>query len=138
MKKIITFFLAMIGLNTVTSCSGQEFNNSDVQEFDSLVRNKNTQVLDVRTSEEYAEGHIANALNIDVNSTDFMKQALTKLDNKKHIAVYCRSGRRSANAAKQLAAKGFKVTNLAGGIIAWAQAKKPVVTEKKEPQTATH
>jgi L-ascorbate metabolism protein UlaG (beta-lactamase superfamily)/rhodanese-related sulfurtransferase len=89
-------------------------------------------LLDVRTASEFAESHIADAVNIDVNGNDFIKKALERLDKQFTIAVYCRSGRRSANAANQLAKEGFKVVNLTGGINAWTDAQMPVSTQKLE------
>ena len=79
-------------------------------------------VLDVRTADEFAEGHIARAVNIDVKQSDFMDKAKATLPKGKTIAVYCRSGRRSANACEQLSSEGFKTYNLKGGIIAWNNA----------------
>ncbi|MDE5976124.1 MAG: rhodanese-like domain-containing protein, partial [Muribaculaceae bacterium] len=49
-----------------------------------------------------------------------------RLDKSKPVAVYCRSGKRSADAANLLSSEGFKVTNLLGGILAWEDDKKPI------------
>ena len=58
---------------------------------------------------------------------DFLEKAKAQLPSGRVIAVYCRSGRRSANACSQLGAEGYKTVNLKGGIIAWTDDKKPVV-----------
>jgi len=63
-------------------------------------------VIDVRTPAEYAAGHIAGAQNIDVEASDFAAK-IASLDKKAAYLVYCRSGRRSAIAANQMAAAGF-------------------------------
>ena len=63
-------------------------------------------VIDVRTPAEYAAGHIAGAQNIDVEAADFGAK-IASLDKKAAYFVYCRSGRRSAIAADQMAAAGF-------------------------------
>ena len=63
-------------------------------------------VIDVRTPAEYAAGHIAGAQNIDVEAADFGTR-ISALDKKASYLVYCRSGRRSAIAADQMAAAGF-------------------------------
>jgi len=63
-------------------------------------------VIDVRTPAEYAAGHIAGAQNIDVEATDFATR-ISSLDKKAAYVVYCRSGRRSAIAADQMATAGF-------------------------------
>ena len=59
-----------------------------------------------------------------------MEQAQAKLPKDKTIAVYCRSGRRSANAAGKLADVGYKCVNLKGGILAWKEANMPVIKEE--------
>jgi len=76
-------------------------------------------LLDVRTPEEFEEGHLPGALNIDIRGYDFHEQIET-LDNTKAYFVYCRSGGRSTAACKFMVSKGFpEVYNLAGGILAW-------------------
>ena len=79
------------------------------------------------TKEEYAEGHLEGAVGLDVKAPSFKQIALDKLDKGRPVAVYCRSGKRSASAAGILAAQGFQVTNLEGGIMAWKEAGKPIV-----------
>jgi phage shock protein E len=63
-------------------------------------------VIDVRTPEEYAAGHIAGAQNVDVEAADFAANIAT-LDKHGSYLVYCSSGRRSAIAAEQMAKAGF-------------------------------
>ena len=126
MKKILTILLAAIGLNT--ACS-QNFDNSDVKEFAELISDSSVIILDVRTADEYAEGHIKGAILIDQGQSDFIEKAKAALPIDKKIAIYCRSGRRSANAAGKLGDIGYKCVNLKGGIIAWKEAGKPVTTE---------
>lgn len=126
MKKILTILLAAIGLNT--ACS-QGFDNAGVSDFAALAANPEVTVLDVRTPAEYAEGHIKGAVLIDWHGTGFMEQAAKQLPRDKTIAIYCRSGRRSAEAAAQLAAKGYRLVNLKGGIIAWQQEGQPLTKD---------
>ena len=129
MKKILTILLAAIGLST--ACS-QNFDNTDVKEFAELISDSSVIILDVRTVDEYAEGHIKGAILIDQFQSDFVEQAQAKLPKEKTIAVYCRSGRRSANAADKLADVGYKCVNLKGGIIAWKEAGMPVITTEQD------
>lgn len=103
------------------------FANIGVDEFQTLIADPSVQLLDVRSQEEYDEGHIAGATLVDVNDTAFVEKAMAVLDPQRQVAVYCRSGRRSARAASLLAAKGFKVTNMAGGVIAWQDAGKILI-----------
>jgi rhodanese-related sulfurtransferase len=85
------------------------------------------QLLDVRTKEEWEEGHLKEATLITVTEPGFLEKAKAALDPKKGVVVYCRSGKRSAMAVEQLRAAGFTVYDLAGGITAWEAAGKPVV-----------
>ena len=123
MKKILTFLLAALGLTT--ACGQDNFENTDVQGFSELVADTNVVVLDVRTVDEFNDGHIKGAILIDQGQSDFIEKAKSLLPIDKKIAIYCRSGRRSANAAGRLADIGYKCVNLKGGIIAWKEAGMP-------------
>ena len=127
MKKLLTCLLATLGLTT--ACGQQNFENADVQGFAELIADSNVVVLDVRTAAEFAEGHIQRAILIDQGQSDFVEKAKATLPTDKNIAVYCRSGRRSANAAGRLTDVGYKCVNLKGGIIAWQGANMPVTKE---------
>lgn len=129
MKKMMTCLLAMLGL---TACGQESFTSVGVEEFERLMNEPNVTVLDVRSATEYAEGHLKGAILIDQGESDFVEKAKSKLNKEQKIAIYCRSGRRSANAAGKLAAEGFQCVNLKGGILAWQEAGKPVTTETKE------
>lgn len=72
----------------------------------------NRVVIDVRTPAEYAQGHLAGAQNIDVEAADFATR-IAALDKGAAYLVYCRSGRRSAIAADEMAKAGF--TNIVDG-----------------------
>ena len=127
MKKIIACLLTLFGL---TSAYGQKsYEDVDVKEFAELIADSCVVVLDVRTAEEFAEGHIERAVNIDIKEDGFLMEAKSALSTDRMIAVYCRSGRRSADACDKLSAEGFKVVNLKGGILAWIDEKMPVSKE---------
>lgn len=130
MKK---WFLSLIGLLgiSLSSCSQTSFESVDVDEFKRVITQENVQLLDVRTEQEFNEGHIANALNVDVKQDNFMEQAKEVLNSEKVIAVYCRSGRRSADAAARLSKEGFQVIDLKGGIIAWTKKFGDTELEKR-------
>jgi rhodanese-related sulfurtransferase len=85
------------------------------------------QVLDVRTESEWNEGHLKGAKLVTLAKDGFVEKAKAVLDPKKPVLVYCKSGGRSARAAKQLREAGFTVHDLDGGITAWQKAGKPVV-----------
>ena len=128
MKKILTCLLATFGLTT--ACCQLNYRNTDPEGFAKLIAEPDVVVLDVRTEAEYAEGHIKGAVLIDYHKDDFMERAKETLPVSKTIAIYCRSGRRSAYAAEKLADAGYKAVNLYGGIIAWKEAGMPVTTGK--------
>lgn len=106
----------------------QENQKLTPQEFEAkMMAMKNHTLLDVRTQEEYAKGHLAEATLIDFYDNDFKKQ-LAKLDKAKPVFVYCAVGGRSGAAANTLVQLGFKqVYDLKGGIQSWVQAQKKVV-----------
>lgn len=118
--------LTALGLGT-SSCARQESVTSvDANHFENAIHANNVQLLDVRSANEYAEGHIAHAANIDALQNDFLAKAQRSLNKKKPAYVYCRSGKRSMMAANKLAKAGYKVINLRGGIMEWTDAGKPV------------
>ena len=124
MKKVLTCMLAVLGLTS--ACGQKNYDDIDVDGFAALVADTNVVVLDVRTAEEFGEGHIERAANVDVKQADFVEKAKVQLPADKAISVYCRSGRRSANACNMLSAEGYRCFNLRGGIMAWKGSNMPV------------
>lgn len=100
----------------------------DVDEFEKVMTQPDVVLLDVRTSEEFAEKHLKNAILIDVKQSSFREECLKRLPAGKTIAVYCRTGFRSKSAGNILVEEGFNVVNMRGGITAWMEAGKEVVT----------
>jgi rhodanese-related sulfurtransferase len=91
-------------------------------EFEKLINeNASIQLVDVRRPEEYDAGHIDNAVLINVLDSGFVKTAVSMLNKSKPVAVYCRSGNRSKNAADKLVKKGYKVYDLDGGYVSWVE-----------------
>ena len=124
--------LAFIYTVFLAACSGRSGAQSymvvsplDFKE--KIESDSNACIIDARTLREYNQGHIDGAHLIDwLETGDFKKQAAA-LDKDKTIYVYCRSGHRSAAAAKYLASQGFNVVDMDGGIIAWEGAGLPLV-----------
>lgn len=83
-------------------------------------------LLDVRRPEEYAEGHLKGAMLINWLDRETFEKEAAQLERNKTIYVYCRSGRRSSEAASYLAEQGYKVVDMQGGYIAWTAAGLPV------------
>jgi rhodanese-related sulfurtransferase len=76
-------------------------------------------IIDVRTPEEFADGHIENAINLDYYSETF-RDELNKLDKGKKYLIYCRSGNRSGKALNIAGELEFREAyNMLGGIIEW-------------------
>lgn len=132
--------LALVGL-ALGGCGGSSSPTADVtatipaaavellepKQAQALVSAGNVQVLDVRTPEEYAEKHLADAKLIDFYAADFADR-IGALDRDTTYVVYCRSGNRSGQAAALMAAKGFTAVNdVDGGIVAWEAAGLPLI-----------
>ncbi|QAA82731.1 rhodanese-like domain-containing protein [Aequorivita sp. H23M31] len=123
-KKNIVSIVALSLLFFFTACkdtsSAKEIKVISPQEVKEAVYDDAPhQLVDVRTLEEFKEGHLKNAQNICVTDDDFAKQ-IEKLDKDEPIYVYCRSGKRSAKAAQILKDKGFKeIYDMDGGYLNW-------------------
>jgi rhodanese-related sulfurtransferase len=103
---------------------------SPKEAFERSKSEKDILLLDVRTQEEYAEGHIANSLLIPIQELAGRVDELLPYKDKTIIA-YCRTGHRSGKATELLGAKGFTVYNMEGGMIKWTDAKLPVVEKQR-------
>lgn len=111
-----SFFFLLTALNAVQA----QFVTITPTEAAVKIKKKRIVVLDVRTKEEFAQGHLPRAVNIDVlDSVNFMQQIQSLRKNKTYV-VYCRSGKRSAKASETLINNQFKhIYNMEGGILAW-------------------
>jgi rhodanese-related sulfurtransferase len=126
-------FLAVATISTIflTGCSSEGGSAVDlgVAEFQAKTQEADVVILDVRTKSEFNEGHIANSINIDFQSDTFLNE-ISKLDKSKTYAVYCRSGNRSGQAVSKMTNEEFiSLYNLNGGVIDWAGAGYPLVTQ---------
>jgi len=130
MKKHLGIYVVFAAMVLVGCTNGQSQsaggNNLQATDFAQKIKElPGATVLDVRTPEEFAKGHLPNAENADWNGGDFNAQ-ITKLDKSKPVFVYCLSGGRSSAAAKQMRENGFtQVYELAGGIMKWRAANLP-------------
>lgn len=133
MRSLILFYFV---LSLLFSCkpkgdavSGNVKENLSVEDFEAKLKSS-VQLIDVRTPEEFSEGHLAKAININIGSPTWQTDVET-LDKNKPVLVYCKSGARSEEAANSLTNLGFKVVyNLEGGIMKWQIEGKTV--EKPE------
>jgi rhodanese-related sulfurtransferase len=93
--------------------------------------NKDAVVIDLRSAEAFAKGHIVNARNIPIDELPAKNEQLEKFKDRPIVAV-CDAGMTSGRAVTQLRKSGFdKVYGLRGGINAWSQASLPLVTSRK-------
>lgn len=122
--------LAVAGTASLAGCGAagdSAAETLDAAGFKALVAKPGVVVLDVRTPEEFAAGHLENAVNIDINGADFATK-VAALDKSATYAVYCRSGNRSATALAAMKKAGIaKVQHLGGGIGAWQSAGNKLV-----------
>ena len=126
MKKPIVVILTSVLI--FTGCtSADDSVDLKVSDFSAKSQEVGVVSLDVRTADEFAEGHLINAININVESGNFEAE-IEKLDKNTTYAVYCRSGRRSAIAVDLMKKAGFtSLYNLDGGVIDWSASGLPLV-----------
>lgn len=128
MKKLFLFLL----LGTLMACQGQQSTDENLATiapavFAEKMQEEGVIVIDVRTEDEFQEGHLEGAMQHDYYETASFKAFLEGLDKSKTYMIYCRSGGRSGTTLDMMAQMGFgKVYNLDGGITAWKAANLPV------------
>ena len=137
MKKILLSLLAAVGLST-TGCSAQAGQASQSAPSDGIIvlapqafinqakADTTSILLDVRTSKEYAEGHLAGAHLLDYLNPETFDAGISKLDKFRTYYIYCRSGKRSHGACQKMQKQGFKVYDMEGGILNWTKLGMPV------------
>ena len=118
----IIIIISLISSFLLFQCKRSKETSSELisaHQMKELLKQDSVQLVDVRTAEEFCEGHIKNAINIDFFSPDFdLKMAA--LDNSKPLILYCRSGRRSAKSVLKLSDEDYVfIYDLEGGIIQW-------------------
>ncbi len=106
-----------------SSCTAQENGSYKVlqqKEYQQKIESQQQiQLIDVRTPQEFADAHLENAQNINVNSSDF-EQKVANLDKTQPVYIYCKSGGRSKKAGQILEQMGFtQIYDLQGGISSW-------------------
>jgi len=124
---LIMIFTVLFG--SISGCkaqNGNKFSSLSVESFEKAISDTSVLRLDVRTSDEFMEGHLPNAINIDYLKPDFDSLVSVRLTKEKTIAVYCRSGNRSKKAASVLVNKDYKVVELSTGFNGWVTAGKEI------------
>jgi len=115
MKNIFIFFLIFF------SCKNNDnFELLDYKNFKVQIENKNVQLFDVRTPEEFEIGNINGSINVDFKNDEIFNTFFKNLNKSDTIYLYCRSGNRSKKSAEKLIDLGFKkIYDLKGGFIEW-------------------
>lgn len=116
MSLLLPFFLSSQKVSTLKYLSAIEFNK--------VLETKEVTLVDVRTAQEFSQGHIPGAINVDVYNPDFVSKVKT-IAAGKPLALYCRSGRRSKLAASKLSGLGVEIYELNNGFLEWVQAGFP-------------
>ena len=112
--------------NTTTLGVKSEIRHLNPSEFNQTIQSKKYQLIDIRTDQEYATGHIAGAAQSDFYKTQDFSNYLDSLDKNKKYLIYCRTGHRSGQALSIMQNKGFtNVSDLAGGYSAWTASSLP-------------
>ncbi len=127
MKRLLIFLMLIpFTLAAQAQASGTSL---DVKAFKAAVERDDALLLDVRTAEEYNEGHIEGAANIDWNGGTLLMD-VSGIDKTLPVLLYCASGGRSGQAMEALIKAGFTdVQDLKGGIIEWESHGEPVITQ---------
>lgn len=118
--------IALLSLLPVLNFAADPVKHVDAEGAAKLVAEDKVTILDVRTADEFKEGHIKGAKNMDITENDF-EAKLGTLDKSKPVLVHCQAGGRSTRSLPTLEKLGFtQVYHLDGGFKDWVQAGKPV------------
>jgi rhodanese-related sulfurtransferase len=122
---LVAILLSLLPSMALHSQSPVEVNSTEVSAM--LKRDKNIIVLDVRTAEEFSEGHVQGAINMDMHQPGILDN-INKLEKNATYIVYCRTKNRSGIVVNNMLQNGFKnIYQMMDGIIGWNQSGLPVV-----------
>lgn len=122
MKNLIFVIILLFSFSCKKETTEPIGNILTVERFKEGITSDNIQLIDVRTAEEYFEGHIDEAQHMDILELEEFETQIQSLDKSKPIYLYCRSGNRSQKAAEILKKEGFiEINDLKGGYQAWAE-----------------
>ena len=121
----LVIFLSVLNLNCNTEqkkADSQTGNVYVVSPVEFKEKSQNQTIVDIRTPQEYKQGHLKNAVNINLFDRSFLEE-IDKLDKSEPVFIYCRSGNRTSSASKKMKNLGFEqVYDLKGGISNWVRS----------------
>lgn len=122
------FITLLTVFSAISMAQGQQLKQVSSREAAQLLKtDKSLVVLDVRTAEEFKDGHLKGAINIDIRQPDAMAK-IDKLDRNAKYVVHCRTNHRSKMAVDHMVQSGFKsVIQITDGYNGWIQNELPVV-----------
>ena len=122
-KLIILLFVPLVCFSQISNQRKYE-----VLDFDTFKKNielEHVLLIDVRTNEEYSDGHIKGAVNVDYYKENFFNSYFENIDKNKPLYIYCRSGNRSRRTSDKLINQGFlKIYDLKDGYVSWSNNQK--------------
>lgn len=125
LKLTLLLFVAVLGISCNTKSQTDSISVISSTEFKE--RSVNNIIIDVRTPQEFSEGHIEGAVNINFFDATFLEQ-ISKYKKDEPVFIYCKSGNRSGQASKKISDLGFKqIYDLEGGILNWVKNNNEVI-----------
>lgn len=125
LKLTLLVLITVLGISCDTKSQSDSITVITPTEFKE--KSVNQAIIDIRTPQEFSEGHIEGAVNINYYDNNFLDQ-IAKYDKNQPIFIYCRSGNRTTPASKKIADFGFtKIYDLEGGILYWMKNNNDVV-----------
>jgi rhodanese-related sulfurtransferase len=127
LKLSILLLVTVLGISCNTKSQSQSDAIKVLTPTEFKEKAVNQTIIDIRTPQEFSEGHIEGAININYYDSNFMDQ-MAKYDKNQPIFIYCRSGNRTSSASKKAADFGFtQIYDLEGGILYWMKNNNEVV-----------
>ena len=119
LKLTILLFVAVLGISCNTKSQSQTDSITVITPIEFKEKSINHTIIDIRTPQEFSQGHIEGAVNINYYDNNFLDQ-IAKYDKNQPIFIYCRSGNRTSPASRKISDFGFtQIYDLEGGILYW-------------------
>lgn len=127
LKLSILVLVAILGISCNTKSQSQSEAIKVLTPIEFKEKAVNQIIIDIRTPQEFSQGHIDGAVNINYYDSNFMDQ-IAKYDKNQPIFIYCRSGNRTSPASRKMADFGFtQIYDLEGGILYWMKNNNEIV-----------